>query len=101
MSAIQTLQALVGLLWTIPLAMFAPSVVRIWRGRADAIDVILSPVAFFALNQVGFTARWLLFPQAVSIMRPDEMVVWAGLYTMSALCVVGLVGAYFAARRVR
>ncbi len=100
-SVIQTFQALAGLLWIIPLLLFAPSVIRIWRNRADALDVVLSPVAFLALNQIGFTVRWLLFPRAVSVMRSDEIMVWAGLYTMSALCVVGLVGAYSAARRVR
>jgi hypothetical protein len=46
------------------------------------------------LLQVGFSIRWLLFPDAVSGMRTSEIVVWAGLYCLSLLCAVGSVIAW-------
>ena len=90
-----------GLCWLLPLGLFLPCVLRIWRGRGDALDWIGSPAAFVAMLQVGFVLRWLLFPNAVAVMRDGELALWAGLYALSALCAVSFVLAWRIARRLR
>jgi hypothetical protein len=88
---IAVFQFVSALLWTIPLVLFAPAVCRVWRqprrgpSRPDPLDVLVSPIAFIAALQIGFVARWVLFPGALADMGRGEIVVWAGLYTLSAL----------------
>jgi hypothetical protein len=90
-----------GACWIAPLTLFLPSVYRIWRGSADALDVMLSPVAFVAANQIGYVARWVLFPHAMTTMQSRELIMWSGLYTLSSLSALTLAGAWRVARRLR
>lgn len=94
-------QVVAGACWVAPMLLFLPCVVRIWRGRGDALDWIGSPVAFVGMLQVGFLVRWLLYPNAVKHMRDGELAFWAGLYALSALCAVSFVLAWRIARRLR
>lgn len=82
---------LTGFAWLVPLVLFAPAVWRIWRAprrgpaRPDPIDVLVSPIAFIAALQFGFVIRWVLFPFSIGIMEPEELIMWAGLYTLSGV----------------
>jgi hypothetical protein len=97
---ILSLQIASGAVWMVVAILFAPAIWRIWKApmrgpsRPDPLDVLMSPLAFVGLLQVGFSIRWLLFPDAVSGMRTSEIVVWAGLYCLSLLCAVGSVIAW-------
>ncbi len=101
MTLILAFQLLAGFMWLFPMALFTPAVARIWRSAADAIDVVVSPFAFVAAVQVGFTIRWLIFPTATRQMGSNELIVWAGLYTLSALTALGSAFAWRLARRIR
>lgn len=100
MIALAVLQAVVGLAWLAVALLFAPSVWRIWKApmhgpsRPDPLDVLMSPLAFIGALQVGFSIRWLIFPDALGFMRTGELVVWAGLYFLSFLCAAGAVVAW-------
>jgi hypothetical protein len=98
---VQLLQAATGLAWLMPAALLLPSVVRTWRGTADAIDAMRGPIIFFSVVQVGFSARWLVWPHALPLMETAELSTWAGLYTLSILCAVGVVVANHYARKLR
>lgn len=97
-SIVPFFQVACGVLWLTPLILFAPAVARVWRGTGDPIDVILSPLAFLSADQSGFSIRWVLFPHAIKVMPPGEILLWTGLYTLSALCALGLVVAWRVAR---
>lgn len=105
-SIIPYLQIASGLCWLLPMVLFIPSVWRVWTspsegpGRVDPVDVMVSPFAFIAAIQVGFTIRWLLWPTVIRAMRPDELGVWAGLYTLSMIAAVASVRAWRIARRI-
>jgi hypothetical protein len=91
-----------GICWLVPFCLFLPAVIRVWRrDKASAIDVILSPVAFVAANQIGYVARWLIYPHAISTMTNRELIMWSGLYTLSSLSALALAGAWRIARRLR
>jgi hypothetical protein len=90
-----------GACWIIPLGLFLPSVFRVWRGDATALDVMLSPVAFVAANQCGYVLRWIIFPRAIGGMGHSELIMWAGLYTLSSLSALSLAGGWRIARRLR
>ncbi len=100
-AAVQILQALSGLLWLLPAFILAPAVVRTWRGKASALDVISTPFFFVALNQPGFTLRWWLWPHTLPEMGADELTFWAGLYVLSAMAAIGVAIAALAARKLR
>lgn len=93
--------------WGFPLALFAPAVWRVWRApwvgpaRPDPVDVLVSPFAFVAALQIGFVTRWLLFPATIRLMENAELVIWAGLYTLSFITATGSVVAWRFARRIR
>lgn len=95
---VQLTQVVAGLAWSFLAVLFAGAVLRVWFGGADIVDVLVSPLAFVALDQVGFSVRWLIFPGAMRVMGTDELILWAGLYTLSVLAVVWLTLAYRAAR---
>ncbi|HET7255620.1 MAG TPA: hypothetical protein VFJ46_17825 [Xanthobacteraceae bacterium] len=104
---LQSLQIASGFAWLLPMALFAPAVWRIWRApmhgpsRADPIDVLVSPIAFMAALNVGFIIRWVLFPAAIETMGRNELIIWAGLYTLSIAAAVLSVRAWRIARGVR
>ena len=89
-----------GIVWCLPLALFVPSVGRIWRGTADALDVILSPIAFISANQIGYALRWVWFHRVVSDMGQIELAMWAGLYTLSIVSAISSVIAWGTIDRV-
>ncbi|HEY8593321.1 MAG TPA: hypothetical protein VIL42_10730 [Sphingomicrobium sp.] len=108
MPAIVTiLQIVSGGLWFVVAMLFVPAVTRIWRSprhgpaRPDPIDVIVSPLAFVGFLQAGFVIRWLIFPDAIAVMSSAELVVWAGLYTLSTLGALGAAVAWRIARGLR
>lgn len=101
MTTILMFQLVSAFLWGIPLALFAPSVVRIWRSTADALDIIVSPFAFGAIVQIGFTLRWLIFPKATAHMETNELLMWSGLYTLSGITALGAAFAWRVARGTR
>lgn len=98
---IQTLQALAGLVWLGPLLLFSPCAARIWRGKGDALDWVGSPVAFVASLQFGFFLRWMWYPHVIVFMEKAELILWAGLYVLSALCAASFCLAWRIARRLR
>lgn len=83
---IQLLQILSGLCWLLPFAVHVPAVMRLVGKRARNGDPVKAAFWFTAALQVGFVSRWLLFPGAVTVMSREEIIVWAGLYVLSALC---------------
>ena len=88
-----------GVVWCLPLVLFAPSVWRIWRGRPSLIDIMLSPMAFISANQIGYCLRWTVFHDQVPDMGPGELAVWAVLYVLSIGSALSAVVAWRTARR--
>ena len=89
-----------GIVWLIPLSLFAPSVWRIWVSRADLIDIMLGIIAFFSANQVGYCLRWALFNAQIKDMSIAELAMWSGLYTLSIVSALSAVAAWRIVRRV-
>lgn len=104
---VQCLQVLSGLAWLVPMVLFAPAVWRIWRSpisgpsRPDPVDVLVSPLLFIAALQAGFVVRWIVFPGAIVVMANAELIVWAGLYTLSVVGAVLSIVAWRIARGIR
>jgi hypothetical protein len=100
------LQLLSGIAWLIPLALFTPAVIRIWRApwtgpsRPDPLDVLVSPLAFVGALHVGFTIRWVLFPHSIRVMDSIELGLWSGLYVLSIIAAGCSVLAWRIARRI-
>ena len=89
-----------GFVWLIPLTLFVPSVWRIWAGKPGVMDILLSPLAFISINQVGYCLRWAIFHGTIPAMSNDELTMWSGLYTLSTLSALSAVVAWLFARRV-
>lgn len=98
---VQVLQIVAGVTWLMPALIMAPGVWRVWRGRADPIDAFRVPIFTTGLIQVGFSARWLVWPHALPTMGATELTAWAGLYALSAAAAVTLTVAHFFAERLR
>lgn len=104
---VKLLQLLSGLAWLVPMILYTPAICRIWRApmrgpsRPDPLDVLVSPLAFIAALQVGFTIRWMLFPHSISGMQRTELVIWSGLYTLSIAAAVLSIVAWRIARFAR
>jgi hypothetical protein len=99
-------QLLCALAWLVPTLLLVPSVWRVLRApmygpsRADPIDVVLSPLAFVGALQIGQIVRWFIYPEALRYMHSPELVVWAGLYTLSTLTALCSVFAWYFCRRL-
>ncbi len=94
MTAVQALQALCGVLWLAEAAILAPGAWRVWRHRGDALDAGRVPIMVFALVQVGFSARWFIWPHAIVTMGPTELAFWATCYALSAGSAVFCIAAH-------
>lgn len=84
---VHALQIVVGLLWLIPLVLFAPALCRVWRKSHDTADLLVAAYPLIGFAQAGFSLRWLLYASAVQIMGSDELAYWCGLYAFSGLTV--------------
>lgn len=98
---VQVLQIAAGIAWLLPTLMIFPGVVRTWFGRGDQIDAMRGPIFFVGVVQIGFSARWLLWPHAIPVMQPAELSTWAGLYVLSFFCAIALAVAHRIAERLR
>ncbi len=98
---IPALQILAGLCWLGAALFYSRSVIRIYRGTGNWVDVFRALFVFVGLTQFGFSVRWKLFPATVQHMDQTELVFWAILYLMSAIEAVALVVASFFFERLR
>lgn len=98
---IQVLQMTAGMAWLVPAVIMSPGVWRVWRGRADPIDAFRVPIFTAAVVQVGFSARWLIWPHTLPAMGGTELAAWAALYTLSTITAVMLTIAHYFAERLR
>lgn len=89
MTALLVLQLVSGICWLAPVALLARGTWRVFTGHGMAVDAARVPWFFVSLVQVGFTVRWLIWRKAVVIMDQAEMVTWATLYAVSAMCAIG------------
>ena len=90
-AVIGLLQALTGLTWLAVLLQRIPGVVRLFRPDPSVNDVFGLPIALVAICQIGFSVRWWVWPRAVDVMEPSELIFWGGLYLASSLSAVALV----------
>lgn len=88
-----------GIVWLLPLTLFAPSVWRIWGGKSTSVDILLSPLAFISANQIGYCLRWAIFHGTIPAMSHAELAMWSGLYTLSIVSALSAVVAWRFARR--
>lgn len=100
MSLIQSLQLLCALCWLLPLGYLLPSLARFLRGRAALADQLRIPFLMNAATQVGFSARWLFFPDAARVMGETETTLWACLYAVSAAIAIACLRAHRAGSRL-
>jgi len=96
---VQTLQALSGLLWLLPAVYLLPAVGSMWSGNQQA--ALATPILAFSWLMVLFSVRWLIWPAALSVMHTDELAFWAGLYTLSSICALGVTYGAWLTRRER
>lgn len=99
MSFVPILQAICGALWLIEAAVLVPGLIRVWRARSDALDAGRIPIFVFALVQVGFSARWFIWPHAIAVMGPSELAFWAACYSGSAASALACILMHRAANR--
>ncbi len=96
---VRAAQGAAALAWASAAVFFAPGVLRLLRGKADAREVFSSLFCLVALTQIGFTVRWFLFSHSVAGMGRAELQIWTGLYFMSAIEAVAYLFAALAYRR--
>lgn len=87
---VQALQGLSGVLWLIPAALLLPVMVRAWNHTATGAELLSTPTFFYALLQACFTVRWFIWPHSLAGMGFEELEAWAGLYSLSCLCALGV-----------
>lgn len=85
---IQILQVASAAAW-LALALFSlPRMVASWRSGANRLTAISARNGFLAWLMFGFCARWFVWPGSISTMGQPELICWAALYALSALCAV-------------
>ncbi len=87
-SLVQILQAFSGLLWIVTAVLLTPRIAASWRPTATRIDAMSAPLGILAWLMAGFAIRWLVWSHALDRMQTSELLTWAALYMMSALCAV-------------
>lgn len=87
---VQTLQATSGAVWAVGLCVNSPALWRVWRGQARRTDPYFAIVWFVALSQIGFIARWFIWPDQIPEMGGVELQFWAACYTCNAVAPAAL-----------
>lgn len=83
MVIVKALQIACGLAWLAEAFLLTPGIWRVWRKRGDPLDAARMPVQLVAIAQVGFSARWFVWPHTMGRMGQAELATWAMLYTLS------------------
>ncbi len=96
---VQALQVLSGVLWLLPAGYLLPAVPAMWRGSQQA--ALATPILAFSWLMVGFSVRWMIWPAALLVMETEELLFWAGLYTLSSICALGVIYGAWLTRRER
>lgn len=92
-------QAVCALCWLFPFLICWRSVYRVlFNVRRDG-DILSSLLWFMAASQLGFVARWFLWGAVIPLMRRDEVVMWCGMYALSATVAVGVTAVVGSVRR--
>ena len=84
-SLVRDLQLVTCLTWIGYLFNNTAAVLRWWKGERRPGDAALAGVAMFAITQVGFSIRWLVFGKSVASMSNPELISWCVLYAMSVI----------------
>lgn len=90
MPVVQALQALSGILWLLPAVFLVPRVIGAWRGEITRCARLWLPLCFVSWLMIGFSIRWLTWPNSLEGMVGTELVTWASLYALSSVCAVWL-----------
>jgi hypothetical protein len=83
-------QIISGVAWLISSFWLWPYAWRTFHGTGSVHDLMGTILVFVALNQSGFTSRWLIFPHSLASMEPHEMLYWIGLYALSSILAVAV-----------
>lgn len=85
---VQFLQGVSGTLWLVTALFLSPRIVALWRPGATRTQMLSAPVCFMAWLMAGFAERWLVWRHALASMDSSELLTWAALYLLSAVCAV-------------
>ena len=71
--------------WLLVALYLIPSMWRVIRIRASPGDVFGALWVIIAIIQIGFSARWHVFPDVIQFMGGTEKMAWMGLYVSSGI----------------
>jgi hypothetical protein len=88
-------QLFAAIAWMVPELMLAPAIARVWRGKATRRDALDSHIFYTGFVQIGFTARWLIWPNPPTVMSPAELSTWSALWFLSGIgAIAGAISIY-------
>lgn len=88
---VRWLQTICLITWTYPVLNQSCSVWRLAIGKPERWDAAWAAFWLLALTQVGFSARWLIYPHRLTMADANELQFWALCYLSSALTGIGMV----------
>ena len=71
--------------WLLVALYLMPSVWRVVLSKGSPGDVFGSLWVVIAIIQIGFSARWYIFPDVIKFMGDAEKITWMGLYISSGI----------------